>query len=117
MARRNSQILNRTHLIALGVAVCYLVCRILFFRPSFSRASLLTYALLSGPGLAIETFFELNSRPSRGSQDLEAKGITESMWDVLYWTWACTILAAVVGDRAWWLYVRHHTGFERSSTS
>ena len=27
------------------------------------------------------------------------------MWDVLYWTWGCTVIAAVVGNRAWWLYL------------
>ena len=26
------------------------------------------------------------------------------MSDVLYWTWACTVAAAIFGDRAWWLW-------------
>ena len=26
------------------------------------------------------------------------------MWDVLYWTWACIVAAALVGNRAWWMY-------------
>ena len=35
---------------------------------------------------------------------MEAKGLTEFMWDVLYWTWACIAGAAIVGDKAWWMY-------------
>lgn len=41
----------------------------------------------------------------RPGQDLEAKGLTEWMWDVLYWTWGCVVLVALVGDWAWWFYV------------
>ena len=26
------------------------------------------------------------------------------MWDIVYWSWGNTILAAVVGNWAWWLY-------------
>ena len=26
------------------------------------------------------------------------------MWDLLYWTWACIAAAAMVGDKAWWMY-------------
>ena len=35
---------------------------------------------------------------------MDAKGLTEFMWDVLYWTWACVAAAAIVGDKAWWMY-------------
>jgi len=61
--------------------------------------------------------FERNSRPkynagvSEGDQlrssgeDLEAKGVMEWMWDVMYWTWGCVVLVSLFGDRAWWLYV------------
>lgn len=41
----------------------------------------------------------------KAGEDLEAKGLTEFLWDVLYWTWGCVVLAAVVGDRAWWAWV------------
>lgn len=56
--------------------------------------------------------FERNSRPKYNGKelksagdDLEAKGLTEWMWDVVYWTWGCVVLAALVGDWAWYLYV------------
>ena len=115
-ARRNGQVLNRTHLIALAIHTTYLFLRVLVFRRSYSRFSLLLYALLSSPALAIELFFERGSRPKYNAgtvgndlrssgDDLNAKGLTESMWDVLYWTWVCTVLAAALGDWAWWAYV------------
>lgn len=61
---------------------------------------------------------ERNSRPiyigegegaelRKSGEDVDAKGLTEWMWDVLYWTWGCTGLAAVVGDWAWWFWVRY----------
>lgn len=34
-----------------------------------------------------------------------ASGLTEYMWDVLYWTWGCMGAVCVFGDRAWWLWV------------
>ena len=38
----------------------------------------------------------------RAGEDLGAKGLTEWMWDVLYWSWGCLGLVTVLGDRAWW---------------
>ena len=40
----------------------------------------------------------------RGGEDLEAKGLTEYLWDVSYWTYGCVLAAAVLGDWAWWFY-------------
>lgn len=60
----------------------------------------------------IEISLERLGRPSlhpdgslrRAGEDLDAKGLTEYMWDVLYWTWACVGLVCLLGDWAWWLY-------------
>lgn len=56
--------------------------------------------------------FEQNSRPTlgpngdiqRAGDDLEAKGLTEYMFDVLYWSWGCIVLTAIFGNRLWWLW-------------
>ena len=80
------------------------------------------YALFCTLSFVIQAFFERASRPKyigepgegelvRSGDDLDAKGLTEWMWDVLYWTWGCTALASLVGDQAWWLMVRIGTGF------
>ena len=37
--------------------------------------------------------------------DLDAPGLTDLLWDVVYWTWAVLALVAVAGEWAWWLYV------------
>lgn len=37
-------------------------------------------------------------------EDLNATGLTEYMWDVLYWTQGCIIAACLFNDRAWWLW-------------
>ena len=62
--------------------------------------------------MAIEFWLEKIGRPQyaengelrKSGEDLDAKGLTEFMWDVLYWTWACIAAAALVGNRAWWMY-------------
>jgi hypothetical protein len=77
----------------------------------FTR-KLLPYILLTCPSLLIEFWFERIARPTYGTdgdlkragEDLEAKGLTEWMWDVLYWTWGCVVLVAIAGDWAWWAY-------------
>ena len=62
----------------------------------------------------IEFWFERSARPTyiddgrelkRAGEDLEAKGLTEWMWDVLYWTWGCEACVALFGDRVWWAYL------------
>lgn len=41
----------------------------------------------------------------RAGEDLDAKGLTEFFWDVIYWTWINLVLVVVLGNRAWWLYL------------
>ena len=68
--------------------------------------------MLSAPALAIEFWLEKIGRPTyaengelkRSGEDMDAKGLTEFMWDVLYWTWACIAAAALTGNKAWWMY-------------
>lgn len=84
------------------------------------RRSLYPYILLSLPGLLIEFWFERIARPTyvdgpngkelkRAGEDLDAKGLTEWMWDIVYWTWICLGIVTVAGDWAWWLYVSNPT--------
>ena len=82
-------------------------------RPSCTRNTYILYSLLAAPALGIEFWFESIARPKvdangelrRAGEDLEAKGLVEYLHDVLYWTWGVTTLAALFGDRLWWLYV------------
>jgi hypothetical protein len=109
LAARNTATLNRTHIITLVVHLVYHLSRFFF---SAARRKLLPYILLSLPALIFEVYFERLSRPSydsngdlrRAGEDLEAKGLTEWMWDVLYWTTGCVLMAALFGDYGWWLW-------------
>ncbi|GAB7362870.1 hypothetical protein MBLNU230_g3172t1 [Neophaeotheca triangularis] len=108
LAARNTAILNRTHLIALALHSTYWLLR---FTLTTRRS--LPYTLLTLPSAIIEIWFERIGRPilgdngevKRSGEDLEAKGLTEWMWDCVYWTWGCLGLVAVVGDWAWWLWL------------
>jgi len=68
------------------------------------------------PSFVIEYWFERIARPAyegvgndrilkKAGEDLDAKGLTEWMWDLLYWTWACVALATIVGNKAWYLFI------------
>lgn len=113
LAASNTKRLNITLAATLFIHAFYWLLRGLIFRSSFRTGSLYRYLLLSAPSLLIQAFFERNSRPSfgangevkRAGEDLDAKGLTEWMWDVVYWTYGCLVLVSVLGDWAWWLWV------------
>ncbi|KAF2263264.1 hypothetical protein CC78DRAFT_534144 [Lojkania enalia] len=112
LAFRNTARLNQTLYATITIHLLFWLLRALLFRSSFTRKSLAFYLLFSAPQLFIQFQFERISRPTynadgvvkRSGEDLEAKGLTEYMWDVLYWTYGCVILAAVLGDWAWWAW-------------
>ncbi|KAL9577253.1 MAG: hypothetical protein Q9212_006483 [Teloschistes hypoglaucus] len=112
-AARNTSVLNRTHLISLAINAFFILLRLVLFRASSTRATYLLYGILSLPAVVIEFWFERIGRPviaangelKKSGEDLEAKGLTDYMWDVLYWTWGCTITAAVFGNKAWYGWI------------
>ena len=109
LATRNTSRLNTTHIVSITLNIVFFALHFLFNRPS----RLLPYFLLNGPALAIEFYLDRLGRPKFSSdssvrsagEDLDAKGLTEYMWDVLYWTWICVGTVCLFGDRAWWLYL------------
>jgi hypothetical protein len=112
LAAANTTRLNQTLYLTLFIHTLFWLLRGLLFRSSFTRRSLVLYILFSAPQLLIELLFESQSRPAltpdggikRAGADLEAKGLTEYMWDIVYWSYGCIFFAAVVGDKAWWLW-------------
>ncbi|PWY70481.1 hypothetical protein BO70DRAFT_382276 [Aspergillus heteromorphus CBS 117.55] len=110
LAARNASLLTRTHIISGSLHALFLILHWLFNRPR----SLTPYLVLACPTLLIEFYLERLGRPTfhpvDGSlrapgEDLGAAGLTEYMWDILYWTWGCIGAVCVFGDRAWWLWV------------
>lgn len=112
-ASRNTAILNRAHLISLGVNVVFILLRFILFRASTTNASYWLYFLLSAPALIIEFWLEKIGRPAfaqngeltKSGEDLEAQGLTEYMWDVLYWSWGCTGVSSLFGNKGWWMWI------------
>ncbi|PGH23629.1 hypothetical protein AJ80_02235 [Polytolypa hystricis UAMH7299] len=108
LAARNTTLLLRTHLITLTLHTLFLTLSFLI-----SRRSLTPYILLTSPTLLIEFYLDRLGRPRynpdgtlrSAGEDLDARGLTEFLWDVLYWTWGCMGVVCVFGDRAWWLWV------------
>jgi hypothetical protein len=104
--------LNQTLYATIAIHSFFWLLRAFLFRRTFTRTSLLLYLFLSAPQLFIHFQFERLGRPTyqpdgtvkRSGEDLDAKGLTEYMWDVTYWTYICLVLASVLGDWAWWLY-------------
>lgn len=100
------------HLITLGINVSFLLLRCILFRASSTRATYLLYFILASPAFAIQFWLEKIGRPvtakngdiQKSGADLEAQGLMEYLWDVLYWSWACIVAATLFGNNAWWLW-------------
>ena len=107
LAARNAAILNRMHLISLLVNAVFTLIRFFFFKSSCTFSSYILYVSFSLPTAAIQLWFEKNGRPrdGRAADDLDAKGATEYMFDVLWWTWGTMIAVMLFGDRAWWMWI------------
>ncbi|OMP83952.1 Meiotically up-regulated gene 69 protein [Diplodia seriata] len=117
LAARNKEQLNRALLITLGIHCFFLLSKFLFSK-TWSGRSITVYILCSLPSWVIQFWFERIARPTydketgqlrRAGEDLEAQGLTEWMWDVLYWTQGCLVMVAAVGDGAWWIWVSQPT--------
>lgn len=71
------------------------------------------YLTLSAPALALEFWLESIARPKydadgnllKAGEDLEAEGLTEFFWDIIYWTYINLIVVIIFGNRAWWAYL------------
>ncbi|KAJ5986340.1 hypothetical protein N7451_010705 [Penicillium sp. IBT 35674x] len=108
LATRNTAVLTRTHLISAAIHVLFFILHQVFQRPR----SLKPYFFLAFPTLLIEFYLDRVGRPSynedgslrSAGEDLNATGLTEYMWDVLYWTLGCIVAACIFNDRAWWLW-------------
>ncbi len=109
LAVRNTSRLKQTHLISLILHSIFLLLAFTLRR----SLSLKLYILLSAPALIIEFFLDRSARPAynadgslrRAGDDLDAKGLTDFMWDILYWTWINLVAVILLGNRAWWLYL------------
>ncbi|KAK3213583.1 hypothetical protein GRF29_28g354006, partial [Pseudopithomyces chartarum] len=112
LSAANTRRLNQTLIATLIIHLLFWLYRALLFRSSFTRRSLLLYLLFASPQLLINLVFERQSRPStlpdgsikRAGDDLEAKGLTEYLWDVTYWTYGVLLLVTFLGDWAWVFY-------------
>ncbi|KAH6890433.1 DUF788 domain-containing protein [Thelonectria olida] len=108
-AKSNAAALNNLHVGALVVNGLFLLSHFLF-RPR----SLWLYGLLAAPALVCQYVLEVSGRPKydpatkalrSAGEDLAAPGLTEHMFDVIWVTWASTILALLFGNWGWLLWV------------
>ena len=109
LATRNTARLKQTHIITLSIHILFLL-----FKNTLRRSlSFTLYILLSAPALLIEVYLDILARPQyhpngdlrRAGEDLDAKGLTEFMWDIVYWTWINLVFVVILGNKAWWAYL------------
>ncbi|KIW99187.1 uncharacterized protein Z519_00850 [Cladophialophora bantiana CBS 173.52] len=109
LATRNTARLRQTHLITLSIHSLFLLLKFTLRR----SLSLWLYLPLSAPAFLLEVYLDILARPTyhangdlkKAGEDLDAKGLTEFMWDIVYWTWINLILVMIVGNRGWWVYL------------
>ncbi|OAQ68004.1 hypothetical protein VFPPC_13605 [Pochonia chlamydosporia 170] len=107
-AKSNSSALNTLHIGSLTVNVLFLLSHFLF-RPR----SLVTYGLFVTPSIICEYVLEISGRPKydaatgalkTAGEDLSNAGLTEYMFDVIWVTWAATIVVMLFGNWGWLLW-------------
>ncbi|KAF8435605.1 hypothetical protein BGX38DRAFT_1274878 [Terfezia claveryi] len=114
VARRNATSLNTLHVTSLCIHVYFIIYRLLLHRRSATTSTYTKYILFSLPALLIEAYLEQISRPKyaagnagdlrRAGEDLDAKGLMEYLWDIIYVTWGCLVGVTVFGEWVWWLW-------------
>lgn len=106
-AKANAITLRNLHvgsLIANGLFLAFYII--------FRSRSLTAYIFLVSPSLACQLFLERAGRPQfdsagalrKSGEDLGAAGLTEYMFDVIWVTWATTILVILFGNKLWFLW-------------
>lgn len=115
IARRNTSALNNLHVITICVHAFFGLYRLLIHRRSATASVYTKYILFSLPAALIEVYLEKISRPKyatggdgnlrRAGEDLDAQGLMEYLWDVIYVTWVCLLGVALLGEWVWWLWV------------
>jgi hypothetical protein len=111
-AKSNIASLNSLHIGTLAVNAFFIIwC---FVLPFTAKRSILTYIILSIPGLVAEYILETTGRPKyvgnelkSAGEDLAAPGLTEYLFDVVWVTWGSLIAVILFGNWGWLLWVRH----------
>ncbi|KAK9236038.1 hypothetical protein V1525DRAFT_363687 [Lipomyces kononenkoae] len=107
-AQANLAAIKNLHTVSAIINALYIISYLLFRRP----ASIKSYLILSLPAWIIEYQLDKLGRPRYSPQngslisageDLSQAGLTELLWDIVYVTWGCDVLAFLIG-RSWvWL--------------
>jgi len=106
-ARANAAALYNLHVGAAVVNGFFLL-----FGYLFKSRSLILYLAVSLPSLLCQLTLERSGRPKyddannlkTAGEDLAAQGLTEYMFDVIWVTWAATVLVALFGNKFWLLW-------------
>lgn len=107
-AKSNATALNNLHIGSLIVNLLFLALHFVF-----RSRSLFWWFLISLPSFVCQGFLEKSGRPSydpttgalkNSGEDLAAQGLTEYMFDVIWVTWGVTVIAALFGNWAWYLW-------------
>jgi hypothetical protein len=92
-AKSNSSALNTLHIGSLSVNALFLLSHFLF-----RSRSLVAYGLFAAPSLICEYVLEISGRPKYDAA-------TEYMFDVIWVTWASSILVILLGNWGWLLWI------------
>ncbi|KAK3682724.1 hypothetical protein B0T22DRAFT_292916 [Podospora appendiculata] len=107
-AKSNAVALNNLHIGSLAVNSLFLLLHFVF-----RSRSLLAWFILSIPSFVCQFILERTGRPSfdpttkalkSAGEDLAAPGLTEYMFDVVWVTWATSILVVLFGNWAWFVW-------------
>ncbi|KAK6519615.1 hypothetical protein TWF281_003437 [Arthrobotrys megalospora] len=106
-ARKNESSLNLLHILSLAFNLFFILYRFIYHSSSVTKGAIYSYVIFNVPALGIQYYLESIGRPKdarKAGDDLNAGGMMEMLWDVIYVTWACLGLVAFFGEKFWWLW-------------
>ncbi|RVD85774.1 uncharacterized protein DFL_004081 [Arthrobotrys flagrans] len=106
-ARRNVSSLNLLNILSLAFNLFFILYRFIYHSSSVTKVAIYSYVIFNAPALVIQLYLEIIGRPKGARKvvdDLNAGGMMEMLWDIIYVTWACLTLVAFFGESLWWLW-------------
>jgi len=107
---QNFKILREIHLITWISYSIFLISNFYFNRPSSSKYFILTFLPVLGSIFVIEKtgrpVLDPQGKIIRQGQDLQQEGLTEYLFDIIYYTIILNFLTVLFNsNKIWWLYL------------
>lgn len=107
LAKNNARWIRNLHLRSLLINVVFIIVALYYRRASvalYTVSSLIAAACHYGL-YATGSPSYVNGQLKSSGDDLDAEGLMQYMWDVIWVTWGTYVTVMIFGNWGWWLWV------------